>query len=46
MFLLRFIKKRWDEFIERLGRENGKALGGKRLDCCNLNRKEIKKVRR
>jgi hypothetical protein len=44
MFLPRFIKKRWNEFIERLARENEKALGEKRLDCCNLNGTKIKKI--
>lgn len=32
--VIKFIK----DFIKRLGEENSKTFGDKRLDCCDLNR--------
>ncbi|KPU43145.1 hypothetical protein OXPF_33950 [Oxobacter pfennigii] len=36
--LLGSIKKRYNEFIERLAKENEKSFGNGRLDCCQLNK--------
>jgi hypothetical protein len=37
VFLPRYAKRIWSEFIERLARENEKSLSSRKLDCCDLN---------
>ncbi len=34
--------KWWKNFIQRLGESNRKEFGGKKLDCCNINRENNK----
>ena len=36
--LLRTVKKRWNSYLKRMADTNNKLYGGKRLDCCELNR--------
>ncbi|WP_312652113.1 LDCC motif putative metal-binding protein [Proteiniclasticum sp.] len=38
----RIVLKWWKNFIKRLGESNRKEFGGKRLDCCNINRENSK----
>jgi hypothetical protein len=33
------IKKAWNNFLEKLAKENEKSFGGQKLDCCQLNNK-------
>ena len=34
--------KWWKNFMNRLGESNRKEFGGKRLDCCSINRENSK----
>ena len=36
--LLRTIKVRWNRYLKRMADTNNKLYGGKRLDCCELNK--------
>lgn len=34
------IKNSWNSYLERLAKANEKTFGGKRPDCCDLNRNQ------
>ncbi len=34
------LKKSWQEFLVRMAKENQEQYGSKRMDCCDLNKKE------
>ena len=36
------IKKSWNNFLERLAKENEEQFQGKRPDCCGLNKPQPK----
>jgi len=36
------LKDMFKKFIEKLGNENEKTYGGKKLDCCDLNKQKPK----
>lgn len=38
MKIFRRIKKRWNSYLEKLTETNKKLYGGKKLDCCTINR--------
>ena len=38
MRILESFKKRWTNYIERLGAANARNFGDEKLDCCSLNR--------
>jgi len=39
------VKKNVTTRLEKLAEENRKTFGGKRLDCCSINRKPVTKVK-
>lgn len=39
------IKKRFNDFLEKMAKENEKAFGGEKLDCCQLNNKQSNRAR-
>ncbi len=39
------IKKAWQDFLEKMAKDNEKAFGNGRLDCCQLNSKQKEKAR-
>ena len=34
------IKKSFEEFLKKLGKENKNTVGGERLDCCTMNKQD------
>ncbi|MDR1977865.1 MAG: hypothetical protein LBQ42_03945 [Synergistaceae bacterium] len=45
MFLWKRVKEMFNAYIERLAKENEKNLAGGRLDCCKLNKGNVKQKR-
>lgn len=40
MFIWRWIKKAFEDWAKRLQEYNAKEFGGKRTNCCALNRRK------
>lgn len=39
MNIFRSIKKRWNKYLIKLAKSNDAQYGSKRLECCDLNKK-------
>lgn len=36
------IKKKWQNYLKKMAKENKEAFGNERLDCCSMNKKDNK----
>lgn len=43
--LIEKVKKNVAARLEKLAEENRKTFGGKRLDCCSINRRPVTRVK-
>ncbi len=44
MRMLENLKRRWNNYIKKLGEANAHNFGDQKLDCCSLNRKDQPEV--
>lgn len=42
MKIFEVIKKKWNNYLKNLAKENKKSFGDKRLDCCSMGKKSDK----
>ena len=43
---LKRVKENMKKRLEKLAEENRKLYGGKKLDCCSINRTQVSKAKR